>query len=31
MHRDFEAWVRMRYGNRYDLTMDHMATTVVKL
>ncbi|MED8995998.1 hypothetical protein RCM47_16415 [Escherichia coli] len=22
MHRDFETWVRTRYGNRYDLTRD---------
>ncbi|EIZ1254100.1 hypothetical protein NPX08_003149 [Escherichia coli] len=22
MHKDFERWMRQRYGNRYDLTRD---------
>ncbi|EHD9189845.1 hypothetical protein Q2589_003262 [Salmonella enterica] len=22
MHKEFEIWMRQRYGNRYDLTRD---------
>lgn len=31
MNKAFELWVRQRYGNRYDLTRDLTASTVVKL